>query len=188
MQRYLAATTIVLLLGIVLSRVLLLKRKGIKAMNFGEIDKTDFFIPPFAFFYFYLVFAAAFRLPTVSTQQFFHSGIIAWVGVCLCLSGLLLIVLSLSSFGTSFRVGIDTQQSGALVTGGVFGISRNPMYVAFASILIGQFLTFPNWILMVYIGAGSWLFNRQVLREEDYLKRHYGKEYSEYCGRVRRYL
>ena len=157
-------------------------------MNFGEIDKTDFFIPPFAFFYFYVVFAAAFRLPTVSTQQFFYSGVIAWIGVCFCLSGLLLIVLSLISFGTSFRVGIDTQQSDTLVTGGVFGISRNPMYVAFASILIGQFLIFPNWILMVYIGAGLWLFNRQVLREEDYLKRHYGKEYSEYCGRVRRYL
>lgn len=166
----------------------MLKKKGINAMNFGEIDKTDFFIPPFALFYFYLVFAAVFRLPTVSTQQFFYSGIIAWVGVCLCLFGLLLIILSLISFGTSFRIGIDTRQPDMLVTGGVFGISRNPMYVAFASILIGQFVIFPNWILLVYIAAGAWLFHRQVLREEDELKRHYGKEYADYCARVRRYL
>jgi hypothetical protein len=29
-------------------------------MNFGRIDKKDFLIPPFAIFYFYIVFAAAF--------------------------------------------------------------------------------------------------------------------------------
>jgi protein-S-isoprenylcysteine O-methyltransferase Ste14 len=26
------------------------------------------------------------------------------------------------------------------------------------------------------------------LREEEYLKKHYGAEYSKYCRRVRRYL
>lgn len=81
MQRYFAALTIVLLLGMVFTRVLLMKRKGIEAMNFGKIDKKDFLIPPFALFYFYLVFAAAFNLPAVSKQEFFPSGIISWVGV-----------------------------------------------------------------------------------------------------------
>jgi len=66
MQRYFAALTIVLLLGMVFTRVLLMKRKGIEAMNFGKIDKKDFLIPPFALFYFYLVFAAAFNLPAAS--------------------------------------------------------------------------------------------------------------------------
>jgi protein-S-isoprenylcysteine O-methyltransferase Ste14 len=54
--------------------------------------------------------------------------------------------------------------------------------------LIGEFLIFPNWILLIYIGAAVWLFHRQVLREEEYLRMHYGPEYSEYCKRVRRYL
>ena len=43
--------------------------------------------------------------------------------------------------------------------------------------LIGQFLVFPNWILLVYLVAGSWLVHRQVLREEDFLQKHYGQEY-----------
>ena len=188
MQRYLASLTIVLLIGIVLTRVLLMKRQGIGAMNFGKIDKTDFLIPPFALFYFYIVFAAAFNLPTVSNQEFFHSGIISWVGVLLCLAGLLLMLLSVVSFGSSFRVGIDTDHPDKLVTTGVFAISRNPIYVAFWIVLFGQFLVFPNWILLVYLGAATWLFHRQVLREEEYLKEHYGREYSEYCSRVRRYL
>src|SRR5215216_3597091 len=188
MPRYFAALTIVLMLGMVLTRVLMLRRRGIEAMNFGKIDKTDFLIPPFALFYFYLVFAHTFNLPSVSSQQFFHSEVIAWVGVFFCLAGLALLLWSLVSFGQSFRVGIDAEHPDKLITSGVFAFSRNPIYTAFALILLGQFLIFSNWILLLYMGAGIWLFHRQVLREEDYLKKHYGKEYLEYSNRVRRYV
>ncbi len=188
MPRYFAVLTIVLLLGMVLTRVLMMKGKGIEAMQFGKTHKTDFLIPPFALFYFYLIFAAAFNLPTVSRQEFFHSEVIAWLGVLLCLAGLALMLWSLISFGQSFRVGIDVEHPDKLVTTGIFSFSRNPIYTAFGFILVGQFLIFPNWILLVYLIVGIWLFNRQVLREEDYLKKHYGKEYLEYCKRVGRYL
>ena len=188
MPEYFAALTILLMLGMVLTRVLMLRRRGIAAMHFGKLDKTDFLIPPFALFYFYLVFAHAFNLPTASKQEFLHSESIAWVGVFFCLAGLLLLLWSLISFGQSFRVGIDTEHPDKLITSGVFAYSRNPIYVAFTLILLGQFLIFPNWILLVYLGAGIWLFHRQVLREEDYLKQHYSKEYLEYSNRVRRYL
>jgi protein-S-isoprenylcysteine O-methyltransferase Ste14 len=176
------------MLGMVLTRALMMKRKGIEAMNFGKIDKKDFLIPPFALFYFYLVFAATFNFPTVNTQKFFHSGVISWVGVFFCLTGLFLVFWSLVSIGQSFRVGIDKDHPDKLITTGVFAFSRNPIYVAFAFILLGQFLIFSNWILLVYIGGAIWLFHRQVLLEEDYLKKHYGMEYSEYCNRVRRYF
>jgi protein-S-isoprenylcysteine O-methyltransferase Ste14 len=188
MQSYLAVATIVLMLGMVMSRALMMKRNGIDAMNFGKIDKTDFLIPPFALFYFYLIIANAFHLPTVSSQQFFQSQIISWLGVLLCLAGLTLLLSSLISFGRSFRVGIDAEHPDKLITTGIFAFTRNPIYVAFAFILLGQFLIFPNWILLAFLAAGVWLFHRQVLREEAYLKVHYGQEYTVYCSRVRRYL
>ena len=188
MPEYFAASTIVLVLGMVLIRVLLMKRQGIEAFQFGKLDKKDFLIPPFALFYFYTVFAHAFNLPVVSTQEFFHSMVISWVGVLFCLAGLLLFLWSLVSFGQSFRVGIDTDNPNKLVTTGIFAYSRNPLYVAFAFILFGQFLIFSNWILLLYLGAAVWLFHRQVLREEDFLQEHYGQEFSKYCNRVRRYF
>src|SRR5215470_13518716 len=138
MQKYLAALTIVLLLGMVLIRVFVMRRTGTRAMHFGKIDKTDFLIPPFALFYFYTVFAASFDLPLVSIQEFFHSEVISWVGVFLCFGGLTLLLLSVVSFGRSFRVGIDHPDK--LVTTGVFAFSRNPIYVAFGLVLLGQFL------------------------------------------------
>ncbi|OUL21783.1 isoprenylcysteine carboxyl methyltransferase [Nostoc sp. T09] len=188
MPRYFAVLTIVLMLAMVLTRTLLMKTKGIEAMNFGKIDRTDFLIPPFVLFYFYIVFAAAFNFPTVSTQEFFHFEVVSWVGAFFCLVGLLLLLWSLVSFGQSFRVGIDINHPDKLITTGIFAFSRNPIYVAFAFILLGQFLIFSNFILLLYIGAATWLLHRQVLREEDYLKKHYGKEYLEYCNQVRRYF
>jgi protein-S-isoprenylcysteine O-methyltransferase Ste14 len=188
MSKYFAPLTIVLMLGMVLTRALLMKKQGIAAMNFGKLDKTDFSILPFALFYFHIVFAATFNFPTISMDEFFHDEVISWVGAFFCLAGLAILLWSLISFGQSFRVGIDTEHPDKLITSGVFAISRNPIYVAFAFILLGQFLIFSNWILLVYIGAAIWLFHRQVLREEDYLKQHYGNEYLEYCDRVSRYF
>ena len=187
-QDYMASFTLVLLLATVIARVLVMRRGGTTAMNFGKIDRKDFLIPPFALAYFYLVFAAAFHWPTPSSQRMFHSQAAAWVGVALCLIGLAALVLSLISFGNSFRVGIDAEHADRLVTTGVFAFSRNPIYVGFALVLVGQFLVFPNWILFVYLIAAVAVFHRQVLREEAWLKGHYGQSYEAYCKRVRRYL
>lgn len=187
MQGYFAIATIILLITLVLLRVSLMKKMGIKAMRFGEKDKKDFLIPPFALLFFYLIIANAFNLPKLGVELF-NSEIIHWAGVAFCLLGLIIFLLSLISFGKSFRVGIDEEHPGALVTTGVFAVSRNPIYTAFGFILLGIFLIFPNWILLLYLIVGVWLFNRQVLREEESLKKIYGEEYREYCKKVRRYF
>lgn len=188
MQHYFAALTIVLMLGMVVVRVQVMKRHGIQVMQFGKIDRSDFLLPPFALFYFYLVFAAAFHLPIPSRQEFHHSELITWLGVLFCLVGLLVLFWSLVSFGKSFRIGIDQEHPDRLITHGAFAFSRNPIYVAFAAILLGQFLVFPNWILLIYLLAATWLFHRQVLREEEFLKKQYPAEFKEYCAHVRQYL
>src|SRR5262252_2365541 len=97
MQHYIGALTILLLLCIVWGWVLLLRRRGIEAMHFGKIDKRDFLIPPFALSYFYLVFAGAFNWPTVTSERFFESGLVSWVGALCCLGGLIVLFLSVVS-------------------------------------------------------------------------------------------
>src|SRR5262249_49322390 len=74
MPRYLAALTIVLFVGMVVTRLLLLKKQGFAALKFGDPPKPVFLIPPLAFFSFSLFFAAAFGLPPLSTKDFFPSG------------------------------------------------------------------------------------------------------------------
>jgi len=187
MQPYIAAATLVLLIILVLSRVIMMRKLGISAFRFGEMDKKDFLIPPFALFLFYIVLADAFGFPEVGSKLF-QNEIIRWAGAVFCILGILFFLYALISFGRSFRVGIDEEHPGKLVTTGVFAISRNPIYTAFGFILPGIFLTDPNWIILLYLIAGAWLLSRQVKREEASLIKIYGKEYEEYCRKVRRYL
>lgn len=187
MQGYIALVTVALLIALVISRALQLKRLGIKAFKFGEMDKKDFLIPPFALLFFYIVLASALNLPKPGSELF-RLEFIRWIGVAFCILGLFVFLLSLISFGKSFRVGIDEDHPGALVTTGVFAISRNPIYTAFGIVLLGLLLIFPNWILLLYFVAAIWLFNRQVLSEEASLRKIYGQEYINYCKKVRRYL
>ena len=80
----------------------------------------------------------------------------------------------------SFRVGIDVEQPDRLITTGAFAFSRNSIYVALACVPLRQFLVFPIWITLAHLLGGIWLLHRQVLREEVFLRQHYGGEYEAY--------
>ncbi len=187
MTRHIAAATLLFLVILVLFRAFQLKKLGIKAIRFGQMDKKDFFIPPFALLLFYMVFASAFGLPEIGVELF-NNEFICWIGVAACVMGILLFIYALISFGKSFRVGLDEEHPGELVTTGAFSISRNPIYTAFGLVLTGIFLIIPNWIILIYVFIGIWLFTRQILLEEESLKKIYGEKYTDYCNRVRRFL
>jgi protein-S-isoprenylcysteine O-methyltransferase Ste14 len=182
------ASCLLAVIATVLLRVALLSQRGIAAMNFGKTDRSDFLIPPFALFYVYLVLANAFGWPTVAHATLFGSAPLRWLGAALCVSAVALMIASIVSFGVSFRVGIDAERPGGLVTGGVFAYTRNPIYVAFGFMLLGQFLIQPALLLLAYALAGVALFHRQVLREEAFLEKQYGAEFRAYAAHVRRYL
>lgn len=187
MQGYFAIGTVVLLVIMVLLQVIILGNLGIKTIYFGKLDKKDYIIIPFALLFFYIIFSSAFNLPKLGVELFSMS-IIKWIGVVFSILGLTVFLLSIISIGQSFRVGIDLERQGNLVTTGTFAVSRNPLYLAIIFILIGLFLIFPNWILLVYIVSGFFLFNRQILIEEAFLIKVYGKKYEEYCKKVPRYF
>ncbi len=188
MQEYFAVAIIIFFVVLVIIRSLMLKRQGFRVVEFGKKDKKDFLLPPFVLFYFYLILANAFGLPSISGQEIFYVELVSWIGVALCFAGAFFFVWALISFKNSFRVGLAENSSQGLITSGAFSISRNPIYVAFTILLIGQFLVFPSWILLIYIFAGIWLFNRQILKEEAFLREQYGREFLEYCKHVRRWI
>ena len=172
---------------LVILRSRLMKAEGIKTFHFGSMDKKDFLIVPFALFYFYLIIANVFGLPKV-IGILSDNAVTAWIGAALCILAPILFIWGLISFGQSFRVGIDTDKPGKLITTGAFAVSRNPLYIAFQMILISVFLIFPTWIFFAYFLLGLWVIDRQVCLEETTLKNIYGKEYDDYCNKVRRYI
>src|SRR5947207_4769819 len=78
--------------------------------------------------------------PAVFDLQVIESGIARSVGALLVGSALVMFALAFLSFGNSWRVGMDTQTPGELVTRGTFAFTRNPIFVSLDLWFIGIFL------------------------------------------------
>lgn len=76
-----------------------------------------------------------------------------------------------------------------IVSGGIFGISRNPIYLAFccANIGIGMILN-SWWVLLGFMPTAILIYLIAIKPEEIYLERKFGKEYLQYKSTVRRWL
>src|SRR5699024_10786212 len=59
---YVAVATLILVIIMVLSRVAIMRKKGIEAMKFGEMDKRDYFVIPFVLLYFYIILSTVIDL------------------------------------------------------------------------------------------------------------------------------
>ena len=76
-----------------------------------------------------------------------------------------------------------------LATGILILPQRHPIYVAYAAVLLGEFLWFGHTTLLVYVGL--YLPAAQaviVLWEEPVLRQRFGEDYSHYTREVRRWL
>lgn len=77
----------------------------------------------------------------------------------------------------------------ALVAGGPFRYSRNPLYIALTTIYAGIAITFGAWWpLATLVPALALVHWRIVRREEQYLEARFGDEYRAYKARVRRWI
>lgn len=76
----------------------------------------------------------------------------------------------------------------ALVTGGPYAVSRNPMYVGWILLQLGiGLITRSGWVVATVPLVGA-AMHREVLGEERALATKFGDEYRAYRERVRRYL
>ena len=110
------------------------------------------------------------------------------VGLALVSLGLITFILAFLNFGNSWRIGIDRKKPGTLVTKGIFGITRNPIYLAFDLLAFGMFLMSGTWFFLIFALLAALACHFQILREEEFLKRQYGNDFAEYRKRTARYF
>jgi protein-S-isoprenylcysteine O-methyltransferase Ste14 len=77
----------------------------------------------------------------------------------------------------------------ALVVSGVYRFTRNPIYLGFLLMVIGIPLNADNYYGLLISPFFMITISRLVIeREENYLEKKFGKEYTGYKSRVRRWL
>ena len=189
-MEYIIIIELAILITMVLIRSAMLRKKGINAIVFGDTDKTDFFLPPVVLAFFYTLLVPIFNLPLpeILQIQFWNIDILNYLAIILCTVCLIWFAITLKIFGDSFRVGIDENTTEKLITTGTFALSRNPIYIAMITFFFGVFISYPTIVSILFLIFLSTIIHRQVLREEKFLKGHYGKEFEEYSANVRRYI
>ena len=103
-------------------------------------------------------------------------------GMC-AIAGLALVVAAVRERGPG-----SLEEPVALVTTGLHGISRNPMYVGCTAVQLGLGAVARNGWMLVLCPASAVLLHRSVLREELRLAERFGTAYDTYRARVPRYL
>jgi len=114
-----------------------------------------------------------------------------WISRFFLLMAVILGVLGLIQFYWN-STSIDPhkpEKAGNLVTGGIYRLSRNPMYVALLFLLIGFGFRLQNLPSLLLVPLFIWYMNRfQIKPEEEVLMEKFGEEYRKYTSRVRRWL
>lgn len=127
-------------------------------------------------------------LPAGAYEPLFDSLPAKLLGAAMTVFGLALFGAALRAFGASWRVGVDVVAPGSLVMGGVFAISRNPIFVFMDLYALGGFLINGTPVFLAIAAVMIVVAHFQILQEERFLASHYGSSYENYRAHTDRYL
>jgi protein-S-isoprenylcysteine O-methyltransferase Ste14 len=134
-----------------------------------------------------LMWLASRWLPAAS----FPRGAAHAVAIILLVVGATFSILGIRSFrraGTTANP-ISIENASSLVTSGIYGITRNPMYVGLTFLLCACAFFFNClWTLAGPVIFIAYITRFQIIPEERMLSVKFGESYRDYRRRVRRWL
>ncbi len=101
--------------------------------------------------------------------------------------GFALLYIGRFEMGSSFRLGTPKEHT-RLRVDGLFGLSRNPMYVGMYATIVAATLYTLNPVVIALGAFVIAVHHSIVLAEENHLQKVFGQEYVKYRNGVRRYI
>ena len=110
-------------------------------------------------------------------------------GAVLVLLGLGIVAVSARDFNKADTGIVPFDEATALVTGGFYRFSRNPMYLGMVFLLLGAAILFGTVGSLLPIPFFIWLIrNHFIVGEERFLEEAFGEQYLDFKKQVRRWL
>ena len=118
-------------------------------------------------------------------------GVRASIAVALACGGVATDVVAIVTFRRA-RTTVNPMKprtAATLVTSGVFGVTRNPMYLGLLLELVAWAVYLSNWLAALIVPMFVLYMNRfQIAAEERVLESLFGEKYASYKARVGRWL
>jgi protein-S-isoprenylcysteine O-methyltransferase Ste14 len=195
---YFQITVLFLFYLVFIGRTLQLKLKGINPFVLGIGKKGLKRLLEISFFFGLLIWTIevimhSFNLRFHIFSEIFYTNLFQIIllkilGIILIVLGFVIFILALISFGSSWRIGIDKQSPGQLITNGIFAVTRNPTFIFLDLYFLGTWLIYSNLFFLIFSVLVVLGLHYQILQEEKFLITQYGEEYKEYMKKVRRYF
>lgn len=116
-----------------------------------------------------------------------YSTVCKWIGLAAMTAGLVICFISVAQMGTSWRIGIDRETPGSLVSGGVYKSMRHPIYSGMLLFVSGVALVTGD-LLSIAVAAAAWVgIPLQARLEEEFLLSRHGDEFRKYKERTGRF-
>jgi protein-S-isoprenylcysteine O-methyltransferase Ste14 len=111
-----------------------------------------------------------------------------WLGAGLVAAGLALAIAAAVEFRRARTTIIPHEEPSAIVTSGVYRLSRNTIYLGDALILAGLGLRWDSVLALVLVPVFAAVITRRfILPEEARLRARFGAEFDAWAARVRRW-
>ena len=131
--------------------------------------------------------AAAWGLSLISPVVFGVAG--DWAGKALVLLGALVMVGAILQMARHRTTVIPRRDPSALVTSGLFSLSRNPIYLGDVLILLGAILWLDAVLALPLVFSFVWLIQTRFIRDEEArLTLAFGPEFDLWAARTRRWF
>lgn len=116
----------------------------------------------------------------------FHTWL-AFLGILVEIAALVLFRATHVQLGRNWSISLETREKHQLVTAGLYGWVRHPMYSSFLLSALAQAFLLQNWLAGPAGLAGFLvLFLFRVGREERLMADTFGDQYRQYCRRTAR--
>lgn len=114
--------------------------------------------------------------------------LLGFAGLAMAAVGSVLALAAQRAMGASWRVGVKAGETGALVQGGLFRLSRNPTFLGQGLLLTGVALAIPSVPMVLGLALFLWSARTQVLSEEAALMAANGDAYGRFMQSVPRWI
>jgi len=114
---------------------------------------------------------------------------LSYSGVALIILGITITAIAAHAFARAGTPIIPFEPSTALVAGGLYRVTRNPMYLGLVVILLGAGVLFGTVSPFLTIPVFVWIIQKMFIEaEERFLEEIFGAQYLAYKSKVRRWL